>query len=315
MKKPPLPKGIREEHDALFERMQTPRAKAAARNLFTGTISSPMTEAKPLPNSFTASERPLMTIEEAIRLHAEGEKLRKEIERRVASMKHVQRYSNKGPENAFSYQVGDRIWVAGKEMVCTAAGTGNSRGTFKRVEIMKTKKPVAKESNRGAAITRKLRKAVSENIKDLMAAIGPGTYQTDSEGVLQPVLGSVAASIDAQCKKFNDLAVEKGWYGPEEDKKPVVDLIMTKLMLIVSEVAEACEEVRNGSDFNEVRIREKDGKVEGFLAEMADIEIRVQDLIGELRRRGLVRRSYGEVVEMKHAFNKTRSHRHGGKKA
>lgn len=111
------------------------------------------------------------------------------------------------------------------------------------------------------------------------------------------------------------------------------DNIGEKLMLIVSEAAEALEAYRDGKmelyrsaevpgyvsrieqSFGEVKYYHGDEqldpkdwlveKPEGFPSEIADIVIRCMDLAGWL---GF---DLGAVVELKMAYNKTRPHLHG----
>ena len=78
-------------------------------------------------------------------------------------------------------------------------------------------------------------------------------------------------------------------------------------MRVVSEVSEAFEKVRNHHAMTEPYYSEK-GKMEGVPRELADVVIRVMDLA----------EYYGidleKVIAEKHAFNKTRPFKHGGKK-
>ena len=93
----------------------------------------------------------------------------------------------------------------------------------------------------------------------------------------------------------------KGWYDPPNDTRNIPEM----LALIHSEVSEALEDYRNG---HMAMAFAENGKPIGFPSEIADIVIRVSDLCGYL---GI---DLAEAVRVKHAFNATRPHRHGGKK-
>ncbi len=80
----------------------------------------------------------------------------------------------------------------------------------------------------------------------------------------------------------------------------------TAQTLIHSEVSEALEDYRTGTMY---ALRTDKGKPIGFPSELADIVIRVGDLCGYL---GIDLES---AVAEKMAFNATREHRHGGKRA
>jgi NTP pyrophosphatase (non-canonical NTP hydrolase) len=81
-----------------------------------------------------------------------------------------------------------------------------------------------------------------------------------------------------------------------------------RLMLIVSEAAEALEQIREGRGMTEAyTLPAKPGKPEGVPSELADIIIRVQDLAGET---GL---DLDSVVAEKMAYNSTRPPMHGKK--
>lgn len=78
-----------------------------------------------------------------------------------------------------------------------------------------------------------------------------------------------------------------------------------KLMLIVSEVAEAMEVLRDGWGIRQVDYR-VDGKPEGYGPELADVVIRVFD---EARRAGIS--NFGGIILEKMKFNESRPHMHG----
>lgn len=126
-----------------------------------------------------------------------------------------------------------------------------------------------------------------------------------------------------------DTARSKGWW-PQFDQSSVPPTMESlgvpeKLMLIVTEVAEAMEDYRVGAmeenaepccaDYAQFRAgtthtvgcNGRPGKPTGFPSELADVVIRVADLCGAL---GI---DLEGAVERKTAFNKTRSHKHGGK--
>lgn len=106
---------------------------------------------------------------------------------------------------------------------------------------------------------------------------------------------------------------EKGFWddqkGPSGKLVPalVEEQIPLKLALIHSEISEALEEYRNNHMVNEVRVEH--GKPEGLPVELADAVIRIFDLCGAC---GIDLES---AVRLKMAFNATRPHRHGGKRA
>lgn len=106
-------------------------------------------------------------------------------------------------------------------------------------------------------------------------------------------------SINEWAKEVHQNAVDHGWW---ESPRSVGEL----LMLVVSEVSEAFEEIRNGHEMTETYYSEG-GKMEGVPSELADVVIRVMDLC----------EFYGVDLESaiaeKHNFNKTRPYKHGGK--
>jgi len=127
--------------------------------------------------------------------------------------------------------------------------------------------------------------------------------------------------LNAMRDEAHDCSKSKGWWDADMPFN-----VPEKLALIHSEVSEALEDYRvtglsekisahiyqnvigdQASEF--VRGDGLFNKPIGFASELADIIIRVGDLAGKL---GI---DLGRAVEEKHAFNRTRSHRHGGKVA
>ncbi len=107
----------------------------------------------------------------------------------------------------------------------------------------------------------------------------------------------------------HQLSRTKGWYDSEEARN-----IPEMLALIHSEISEALEHYRYGNCEEsgaphslDKWWRDSDGKPDGFAIELADAVIRIADLCGYLSI------DLEEAIAQKHAFNKTRSHRHGGK--
>lgn len=111
-------------------------------------------------------------------------------------------------------------------------------------------------------------------------------------------------------KESHQTAVEKGWW--ENDDRSFMEC----LMLVVSEIAEAGEEYRKFGThphkmiyYEQLDERIVSGKPEGIAVELADALIRIADLCGKHNI------PLKEALRTKLAYNKTRPHRHGGKKA
>lgn len=102
--------------------------------------------------------------------------------------------------------------------------------------------------------------------------------------------------------EVHQLAINKGWWENADFK-----IIPEKLALIHGEVSEALECYRDPAEFEDYI--SASGKPEGFGFELADAIIRILDLAGFL---GL---DMENLVLEKHAYNKSRSYRHGGKLA
>ncbi len=81
------------------------------------------------------------------------------------------------------------------------------------------------------------------------------------------------------------------------------------LILWVSEIAEALEELRNGQPLDRVYINADRVKPEGFPVEIADIFIRIFDSIVTWD----IESKVWEGLEKKLNYNETREIRHGGK--
>ncbi len=121
--------------------------------------------------------------------------------------------------------------------------------------------------------------------------------------------------------RIHKASIEKGWWGPQEDDiryKAALDVptVMMKLMLVVTEVAEAAEAVRDDGekswgDRKSYTVPDKRGhsKPEGLGPELADVVIRVMDL-AEACGIGLEQEIINKVL-----YNETREHRHGGRHA
>lgn len=111
-------------------------------------------------------------------------------------------------------------------------------------------------------------------------------------------------NFEAMQWDVHTLAKSKGWW---DDKD--VTCIPEKLCLIHSEISEALEEYRNGSDIHNQYYDGVTEKPEGFGIELADIIIRTLDLSEWL---GI---NLAALVIEKHEYNKTRSWKHGNKLA
>lgn len=101
-----------------------------------------------------------------------------------------------------------------------------------------------------------------------------------------------------------------GWYDGAAPSDP--GLVPSKLLLIVTELAEAFEELRTGHLTNEIYFSESKEtpdlmKPEGFPIELADAVIRIFDLAQFLNI------DLETYIDMKMEYNSARPHRHGGK--
>lgn len=115
-----------------------------------------------------------------------------------------------------------------------------------------------------------------------------------------------ALETDNMQSRCGAAAKANGWHEayenmPEEYKR---DHIITKVMLIVSELAEAVEELRDGFAPDETYYSDG-GKPEGFAVELADAVIRAYDLAE------MVGVDLDSLIEEKVSYNKTRGYKHG----
>lgn len=107
--------------------------------------------------------------------------------------------------------------------------------------------------------------------------------------------------------RIHNTATQHGWWDGTEEPGDLFQAMGWKLLLMVSEIAEAGEELRDRHTYTEVYYHEE--KPEGFPIEIADAVIRLLDTCEQL---GI---DLEKAMEIKTAFNETRPHRHGGKKA
>lgn len=133
---------------------------------------------------------------------------------------------------------------------------------------------------------------------DVRRAIGGVMKEERGLVVSVDELEAIRDGIEALVRVAHGMARVKGWYddGPRNFGE--------QAMLIVSEVAEAVEESRDGRAMTEV-YDGKNGKPEGIPIELADVLIRVADLAGA---HGM---PLGVSVTRKLLFNATRPPKHG----
>jgi NTP pyrophosphatase (non-canonical NTP hydrolase) len=113
-------------------------------------------------------------------------------------------------------------------------------------------------------------------------------------------------TIDRLCVESMAQAIRKGWAKKTKNGYKDRDFL-NLLMLVVTELAEAVEEYRNGHPTNLIYF--KDGKPEGIPIEIADVFIRLGNICIEKNI------PIDFAIKMKLAYNESRPYRHGGKKA
>lgn len=140
--------------------------------------------------------------------------------------------------------------------------------------------------------------------------------------------------VEAWCEKIHAWAQSKRWWPfTREDRlcalqvkdlhtdgshcgyDPFYYLVMEKLVLVGTEVSEAIEEWRRGKPLlyevestGDRGVMEPTNKPEGVLVELADVVIRVFDLVHALDPDI----DFGAVIAWKMAYNEKRPERHGG---
>ena len=129
-------------------------------------------------------------------------------------------------------------------------------------------------------------------------------------------MGYGSKSINDWIDDVHATARGKGWWTPYEAREGALrelsaDQVLAKLMLVVSELAEACEAVRVPG-FQSIGLRKawaENEKPEGFHIELADAVIRIFDLCGAM---GI---DLEQAIRDKALYNDTRPQRHGNKRA
>lgn len=101
-------------------------------------------------------------------------------------------------------------------------------------------------------------------------------------------------------KQIHKTAVEKGWWDFDRND-------LECIALMHSELSEAVEELRNGSE----AMYEENGKPEGWLVELVDCFIRIMDFVGS---KDMIS-EFEVALNNKMYYNISRSYRHGGKLA
>ncbi len=115
-------------------------------------------------------------------------------------------------------------------------------------------------------------------------------------------------TLQSYVDSITDWGKEKGWELNHE--VPEYYQIEEKLLLIISEISEALEELRTGRHPLEIyHSTDSNGikKPEGFGIELADVQIRLFHLFG------LIGINADYVVSHKMEYNRLRPYRHGGK--
>ncbi|AYQ99271.1 nucleotide pyrophosphohydrolase [Brevibacterium phage Cantare] len=118
-------------------------------------------------------------------------------------------------------------------------------------------------------------------------------------------------TIEALVERAHTNSAKKGFWNEftkaeiKGDETALRALINEKLLLVVSEITEAMEELRSGHTPQEI-YKGDAGKPEGFGVEIADALIRMFDLVGGLDL------PIGDIISQKMGYNsESRGHMHG----
>lgn len=113
-----------------------------------------------------------------------------------------------------------------------------------------------------------------------------------------------------------ETAENSGWHedAPDPTLTPLDHnmWVTTKIMLIVSELSEAVEEIRSGHSVDHVYHSGEKMKPEGFPVEVADSIIRLFDLWWTLDNQGFDMPDLAQLIKGKVDYNaSSRGHKHG----
>lgn len=134
----------------------------------------------------------------------------------------------------------------------------------------------------------------AEQFGDALRKIVQETNKRTTEGGKMRTLNTLAHEV-------HSIAIEKGWWETDRTFGDVIALCHTEL-------SEAFEEHRNGRTPTEIYTHAVSNKPEGIPIELADVIIRILDYCG---KEGI---DIDYAIREKIRYNKTRPHRHGGKK-
>lgn len=108
------------------------------------------------------------------------------------------------------------------------------------------------------------------------------------------------AAFDFAVDEVHGNAVAHGWW--DNEPADVTTSNVVKVALMHTELSEATEALRQGDPPDD-----KLPEFSSFEVELADAMIRIMDLAGKRKLR------LGAAIVAKHAYNRTRTYKHGGK--